>query len=234
MDYIRPNQTNNSSHKITSQYLSGQTVGLATPSSTSAKVFANGLVENYIYLYHVPGSNDDDLGKFVIIPTYPTSYTDTLSSSFSTESILARSAPIFSYSYSGPRTVNINLSLHRDMMQQLNLGVSNLAVEVGDDYVDTIIRNLQAICLPKYAYGSKMVNPPMIAVRFGNEFFVKGIVSGSITITGNLPLLANGKYAQMSVGFNVTEVDPYDAETVINQGQLRGLSHTLERNLYRS
>ena len=197
-------------------------------------MFANGLVENYVYLYHVPGSNNGDIGKFVIIPTYPEQYTDTLQSSFSTESILARSAPIFSYKNSGPRTVNINLSLHRDMMQQLNLGVSNLAVEVGDDYVDTIIRNLQAVCLPKYDYGSKMVNPPMVAVRFGNEFFIKGVVSGSITITGRLPMLANGKYSQMSVSFNVTEVDPYDAETVINQGQLRGLSHTLERNLYRS
>jgi hypothetical protein len=31
-----------------------------------------------------------------------------------------------------------------------------------------------------------------------------------------LPLLQNGKYAQVGISFNVLEVDPYDAETVVN------------------
>lgn len=193
------------------------------------------LIDNYIYLYHVPGDNrDDGLGQFVVIPTFPDQYTDQLQSSFATQSILARSAPIFSYSNSGPRSIGINLALHRDLMQQLNYGVSNLNVELGDDYVDTLINKLQAIALPKYDYGDKMVNPPMVAVRFGNEFFIKGVVQNGITITGKLPLLSNGKYAQVGINFNVQEVDPYDAETVINQGQLRGLSKKLERNLYKA
>lgn len=192
------------------------------------------LIDNYIYLYHVPGDNrSDGVGQFVIIPTYPESYTDQLQSTFATQSILARSAPIFSYSNSGPRQITINLALHRDLMQQLNYGISNLDVQLGDDYVDTLINKLQAIALPKYDYGDKMVNPPMVAVRFGNEFFIKGVVSGGVTITGQLPLLQNGKYARISISFNISEVDPYDAETVINQGQLRGLSKTLERNLYK-
>ena len=88
-------------------------------------------------------------------------------------------------------------------MQQLNYGVSNLNVELGDDYVDTLINKLQAIALPKYNYGDKMVNPPMVAVRFGNEFFIKGVISGSITTTGQLPLLANGKYAKVSINFSI-------------------------------
>lgn len=192
------------------------------------------MIENYVYLYHIPGDNrDDGVGSFVVIPTFPDQYTDQLQSSFAQQSILARSAPIFSYSYSGPRSITLNLALHRDMMQQLNYGVSNLNVEIGDDYVDTLINKLQAIALPKYDYGDKMVNPPMVAVRFGNEFFIKGVVQNGITITGKLPLLNNGKYAQMGIQFTVMEVDPYDAETVINQGQLRGLSRTLERNLYK-
>lgn len=193
------------------------------------------MIDNYIYLYHVPGDNrDQGVGTFVVIPTYPESYTDQLQSTFSTQSILARSAPIFSYSNSGPRSISINLSLHRDMMQQLNYGVSNLEVQLGDDYVDTLINKLQAIALPKYDYGDKMINPPMVAIRFGNEFFIKGVVQGGINITGKLPLLQNGKYAQVGISFNVLEVDPYDAETVINQGQMRGLSRTLERNLYKA
>jgi hypothetical protein len=63
-----------------------------------------------------------------------------LQSTFATESILARSAPIFAYSNSGPRSIGINLSLHRDMMQMMNYKRSNLNVEIGDDYVDTIIK----------------------------------------------------------------------------------------------
>lgn len=192
------------------------------------------LTENYIYLYHLPSEDDNGIGQFLILPSYPDTYTDNLQSTFSTSNILARSAPIFAYSYSGPRTITINLSLHRDMMTQLNYSTSNLKVEVGDDYVDTLINKLQAIALPKYDYGNKMVNPPMVAVRFGNEFFIKGVVTSGIAVTGALPLLQNGKYAQMSVQFTISEVDPYDAETVVNQGSLRGLSRSLERNLYKS
>ena len=192
------------------------------------------LVENYIYLYHIPGDNSSETGQFVIIPTWPESYTDSLSSTFASENILARSAPIFAYSYSGPRSITITIALHRDMMTQLNYGVSNLKLEIGDDYVDTIINKLQAMALPKYDYGSKLVNPPMIAVRFGNEFFIKGVVNGGVNVTGTLPVLSNGKYSQMGIQFTVTEVDPYDAETVVNQGSMRGLSTSLERNLYKS
>lgn len=184
------------------------------------------MIENYIYLYH--------LDTFVILPTYPESITDTVSSTFASTSILARSAPIYSYSYSGPRDVQISLSLHRDMMTQINYGVSKLNVDIGDDYVDTIIKQLQAIALPKYAANSKMVNPPMIAVRLGNELFIKGVVNGGITTTYNLPLLQDNKYARVQISFNVSEVDPYDAESVVTQGSLRGLSRTLERNLYKT
>lgn len=200
----------------------------------SIKMTAGNLIDNYIYLYHVPGDNrDDGLGSFVIIPTYPETFSDQLQSTFASQSILARSAPIFSYSYSGPRSITINLALHRDMMQELNYGVSNMQVQVGDDYVDTLVNKLQAAALPNYDYGNKMVNPPMVAVRFGNEIFIKGVVTGGVTITSELPLLQNGKYSKVGIQFTVAEVDPYDAETVVNQGQMRGLSRSLERNLYK-
>ena len=64
------------------------------------------------------------------------------------------------------------------MMHELNYGVSNLQVQIGDDYVDTLINKLQAAALPNYDYGNKMVNPPMVAIRFGNEIFIKGVVTG--------------------------------------------------------
>ena len=206
---------------------------LENVSKRSLNMTPGNLIDNYIYLYHVPGEENPGLGDFVILPTYPDNFTDTLQSQFGLQNILARSAPIFSYSYSGPRSITLTLSLHRDMMQQLNYGVSNLKLKLGDDYVDTLIDKLQAIALPNYDHGNKMVNPPMIAVRFGNQLFIKGVVTGGINTSYTLPLLPNGKYAQVSLNFTVCEVDPYDAETVITQGALRGLSTTLERNLYK-
>lgn len=184
------------------------------------------MIENYLYMYHTD--------TFIVLPTYPETITDTLNSTFSETAILSRSAPIYSYSYSGPRQVQITLSLHRDMMTQINYGVSNITLELGDDYVDTIIKQLQAIALPKYMASEKMVNPPMVAVRFGNDIFIKGIVNGGVSVTYSLPILSNGKYAQVQISFTVSEVDPYDAETVMTQGSLRGVSRTLERRLYKT
>ena len=183
------------------------------------------MIENYIYLYHVD--------KFIVLPTYPESIQETLNSTFTETAILSRSAPIQTYASSGPRTVNISLQLHRDMMTQINYGVSNIKLGIGDDYVDTIINELQAVALPKYMAAQKVVNPPMVAVRFGNTMFIKGIVNGGISTTYQLPIQADGKYAQVNISFTVTEVDPYDAQTVMEQGSLRGLSRTLERKLFK-
>lgn len=183
------------------------------------------LIENYIYLYNID--------KFLLLPTYPESIQDSLPASFSKSYPLSRSAPIFAYSNSGPRSVQVTLSLHREMMTQLNYSVSNLNLEIGDDYVDTLVNQLQAIALPKYSSSTKMINPPMVALRFGNEIYIKGVVDGGISITYSGPLLENNKYALVQISFNILEVDPYDAESVLTQGSFRGLNKTLERRLYK-
>lgn len=186
------------------------------------------LITNYIYLYHID--------KFIVLPTYPETIQDTLNSTFQQTNALARSAPIFTYSNSGPRSMQITLNLHRDLMTQINYGVSNInlnEVDIGDDYIDTMIKQLQAIALPAYATAEKMVNPPMVALRFGNEIYIKGVVTSGITVTYGLPLLANDKYASVSVSFSVSEVDPYDANSVMVNGSFRGLNKTLERRLFK-
>lgn len=186
------------------------------------------MIENYLYMYHT-GEN----GTFVLLPTYPESISDQLAANFNSTNPLARSAPIFTYSHSGPRTVQVSLALHRDMMSQINYGVSNLKLEIGDDYVDTMIKQLQAIALPKYSLTNKMVNPPMVAIRFGNEIYIKGIVNGGITVNYHGPIGEDNKYKQVDISFTVSEVDPYDAESVMVAGSFRGLNKSLERNLYK-
>lgn len=184
------------------------------------------LITNYIYMYHTQ--------QFVIIPSYPDSIQDSLGVSFNSETPMLRSAPIFSYSNSGPREVLVSIKLQRDIMSQINRGKSNLKVELGDDYVDTIIKQLQSIALPRYASGAKMVDPPIIAVRFGNELFIKGVVVGAITTVFEKPIIVGDKYEQVSISFSVKEITPYDALSVQQNGLLRGLNTTLERKIFRS
>ena len=183
------------------------------------------LIDNYIYLFHTD--------EFVLIPTYPDSIQDSMRSSFSETNALSRSAPVFSYSNSGPRRVQVSLNLHRDMMEAMNYNTSNLVIEdLDDDYVDTLIKKLQSIALPKYSVTSKSVQPPMVAIRFGNEIFIKGVVNDTITVTYEKPILDNNKYAQVTISFTVSEIDPYDAESVQEQGSFRGLTRPFKNGIY--
>ena len=183
------------------------------------------MIDNYIYLYHVQ--------KFIVIPSFPNSLNDTMAVNFTKSTPMSRSAPIYSYSDSGPRSIQIDLDLHRDMMTQINHGVSNIPVAVGDDYVDTLVKQVQAMALPAYKASQKLVDPPLVAVRFGNDIFIKGVVTGAVSVTYALPILDNDKYAHVGVSFTVEEVDPYSAQQVLSSGSFRGLDTSLERNIWR-
>lgn len=186
-------------------------------------------VTNYIYLYHTD--------KFIIIPEYPESITDNMGSTFNQTTALSRSAPVFTYANSGPRSVTFNLELHRDMVNDLNItaGNTNLKSNVisqTDDYVDTLIKELQSIALPRYNVNNRAVIPPRVAVRFDNELFISGVVTSTISCVYNKPILSNGKYAKVSIGFTVSEYDPYDATLVSQLGSFRGI--TSANNIFSS
>lgn len=189
------------------------------------------LPECYIYLYHTD--------EYFILPQYPSSIADTLESNFNAQNALARTAPVFSYNNSGPRSVDCILELHRDMMNNINTVGSNvkfnsgsdIIYKIGDDYVDVLIKKLQSIALPRYSSENKLVDPPQVAIRFGDDVFIKGVVNGGITITYELPLLRNNKYAQVKISFKVSETQPYDADSVGILGSFRGLSSKLKEKI---
>lgn len=190
-------------------------------------------IDNWIYFGH--------LDKYAVIPSYPDQIDDNMAASFPSENALSRSAPVFSYANSGPRTVTINLQLHRDMMDDVNVGVSNLKSNVlnfkDEDYVDTLIKYLQACAVPKYSIytsGAKAVEPPWVAIKFGNSIFIKGVINNSISVTYHKPLLADHKYALVDVSFTVSETDPYDAATIAKEGSFRGITKTFKTGIYRS
>ena len=185
---------------------------------------AYNMIENYIYMYHVK--------QFIVIPTYPDSLSDSLDVNFNSTPLMSRSAPIYSYSNSGPRQISVSLQLHRDLMTSVNKDVSNIPVTVNEDYVDVLIKQIQAIALPVYNATEKIVDPPQVAVRFGNDIFIKGIVQGAVSVDYETPILEGNKYAQVKLQFTVVEVDPYDAPQVMSSGSFRGFDAPLERNVW--
>ncbi|MCK9470211.1 MAG: hypothetical protein M0Q88_00465 [Bacilli bacterium] len=191
------------------------------------------LPECYIYLYHTD--------EYFILPQYPDTLQDQLDSNFSSQNALSRTAPVYSYNNSGPRSIQITLKLHRDMMNNFNTGAARIKYNTADgdietrinndDYVDLLIKKLQSIALPRYKASDKLVNPPMVAVRFGDTVFIKGIVQGGVSVVYDLPILVNNKYAQATISFTVSEIQPYDADSVGKLGSLRGITSDIEKKI---
>lgn len=184
------------------------------------------LDDNYIYISHL-----DEHFQFWKLPTWPDQISDSMQSTFNQSTALGRTAPVFTFSNSGPRTVQINIPLHRDIMDEVNVGISTAWLGEGEDYVDNLIKALQAIALPKYNLQNKAVEPPLVALRLGNEVFIKGIVSGAIGTNYTKPILSNGKYARVDLSLTITEVDPYDSTTVFKNGGFRGVVQSLKKGM---
>lgn len=184
------------------------------------------LVDNYIYISHL----DEDY-RYWIIPVSPERIDDQMQSNFAASNALGRSAPVFTYSNSGPRTMSFSFKLHRDLMDTANVTKSGSRLLVGEDYTENLIRALQSIAVPKYNLTNKAVEPPLVAIRIGNEVFIKGVVTSNVSVTYSGPIMSNGKYAEVEVSFTVSEVDPYDASAVFKNGSFRGLVRTMKEHM---
>lgn len=188
------------------------------------------LPDCYLYISHL----DEDY-QYWMLPGYPEKVTDQMQSEFAANSALGRSAPVYTFSHSGPRTISINLSFHRDMFEEINQflypkGSDKFAD--GQDMAEKFIHAIQAIAVPKYNLSNKAIEPPLVAIRLGREVFIKGIVSGGVSVTYGKPILSNEKYAIVEISFTVSEVDPYDASTVFKNGSFRGLTATLRSGMH--
>lgn len=177
------------------------------------------LPDCYIYISHL-----DEEFKYWRLPAYPDEVTDNMESSFTTTTALGRSAPVYTFSHSGPRTINISLNFHRDMFEEIP---TNVVPKEGEDRAESFIHALQAIAVPKYNLSNKAIEPPLVAIRLGQEIFIKGVVTSGISVTFGKPILVNEKYATMKISFTVSEVDPYDSTTIFQNGSFRGLVATL-------
>lgn len=153
--------------------------------------------DNYIVFHHT--------GKSFVIPVDPDSVADSMGASFASNHPLSRSAPIFSYQSSGPRSVQVSFTLHRDLCREFN--------PESADMVEELVNNLEGMVLPDYNSANKVVNPPIVSLKIRDEIYIKGVVQ-NVGKSFNLPLLNYGgqyKYAIVNLNFSVQEVQPYSA-----------------------
>lgn len=181
------------------------------------------LPDCYLYISHL-----DDGHKYWQLPGYPDEVTDSMSTSFVQNTALGRSAPVYTFSNAGPRTIAITLRFHRDMFEDMP---SNVTPRDGEDKAESFIHALQAIAVPKYNLTNKAIEPPLVAIRLGQEVFIKGVVVSGVNVTYGKPILVNEKYATLQISFTVAEVDPYDASTIFQNGSFRGLTATLRQGM---
>lgn len=200
---------------------------MAETSFTENERLNRVLPDCYIYISHLDGIAP----QYWRLPVYPDDITDQMQSTFADQNALGRSAPVFTFSNAGPRTIQFNFEFHRDMLDDANMGYSNVPLNDNEDYSDKFISALQAIALPKYNLSNKAVEPPLVAIRLGRQVFIKGVVNSGITVNYKKPILANEKYAVIGISFTVYEVDPYDASTVYTNGSFRGLVSSMRNGM---
>ena len=191
-------------------------------------IFSRILPDCYLYISHM-----DEEYQYWMLPGYPEEVADSMNSTFGTSTALGRSAPVYTYNNSGPRSIQIGLEFHRDMFEEINIQAMGKVkkFDSGDDMVEAFIKAIQAIAVPKYNLSNKAIEPPLIAIRLGREVFIKGIVDGGVRVTYKKPILVDEKYAVVNIGFTITEVDPYDSTTVFKNGSFRGLTATLREGM---
>lgn len=199
-------------------------------------VGANNL-QAYIYIYH--------LGLRFDLPVLPDQITDTLSIHFEEVQVLGRSAPHITFGSAGPRSVNANIKLHRQLFALENAEINEQTKKgyvmmpnpvtgvrekvLADDAADLLINALLSLSVPKYLDGAKAIVPPSLLLRYGNEMCIRGVPEG-VTKTSSGPWLKNGKQAEVTIAFNIKEVEPSSAQHTAQYGMMRGLSTTLERS----
>jgi len=89
-----------------------------------------------------------------------------------------------------------------------------------DDYVDYMVNMLYGSVIPNYSSSAKLVDPPLVALRFENQTYIKGIVT-NFSANYNGAILRDGKFSMITIDITVTEINPYDAITAMGVGSFR-------------
>ena len=170
----------------------------------------------WIYLYH--------LDRIFNIPVTPESIPNSYQSKFSIESIMNRTAPKVTYSGSGPRNVNVDLSIHTQLYALDNPDYPNIDKD--------LVKALISCAYPSFDNANSEIVPPSILMKFGETTTIRGVINGGVTCNFSGPWLKDGTMAMAHVQFSVTETDQYSAEYISSYGS--SPSYTIPTNLQRN
>lgn len=147
---------------------------------------------------------------------YPDTLNDSMAVSYTPVTILSRSAPVYVWTNSGPRTVSVEFNLHRDM--------DNDSVIIGltkrQFTVNKFLDEIQSLSLPSYS-NSGVITAPQISMRIGSKCFITGVLTSAPQVNYNKPLNKDGEYQQATVSLAISEVGAYDADIVRSVGNYR-------------
>lgn len=195
---------------------------------------------NYILFHHLgylsnqsladynAGVDDIDSMCKIELPLSPDGVQDSNSANFSSQSILSRSAPVYSYISTGPRTISVTMKLHREMMDNMDMSSYNVnqnshltlsAVARKRGSLEVLMECLQLAVVPTYT-NSTTVIPPKVTLKLHN-LKITGVVK-SVQSTWNLPIV-NDKYAMITHSITIEEIDPYDSASILRLGGNRGI-----------
>lgn len=188
-------------------------------STINPQGYYEGVPVSYLYIYH--------LKKEWYLPVLPQGITNSLPISFSPTPIPLSSAPLQTFSSAGPRTVSITLKMHRKMFELEDK-------KNGAKKMEELINDISALALPKYTSASKLVVPPTVLYRAGNEVCIRGIVSGNVSITTSGAWQRDGKLSEIDIQFTIVEVEAFSAEYAQNHGVLRSIPTDLTRSVWQN
>lgn len=180
----------------------------------------------FVIIEHLPSDVEGE-PTVIYIPEWPDSIADKVESNFNSTNALSRTAPVFSYINSGPRSVTVVLTLQRGMMDEANENKCNVKPGEDQDYVDLFVSKLQSVAYPNFHSSSKEIEPPQVIVCFGEQLQIEGIINSGISVEYEKPLLENGKYSTVNISFTVYEIHPEDALTKSEIGSLGEIPSTM-------
>lgn len=132
------------------------------------------------------------------LPTIPQSVAESVSLNTYEQQIIARSAPVISYTSTNARTVNFTISVADDYMPTKGSSGTQYTI---DEYVNA----LKSLEYPRYTSNEVIV--PQCILKLGN-IKLKGIIT-SVSITWNGPLsniMAGGCFSRADIALQFKEV----------------------------
>ena len=195
---------------------------------------------NYLILHHIGYLATQDMKDYnlgvkgvnnickIDLPLTPGQVSVSNTANYAQQTILSRSAPVYSYVASGPRQLNVTLKVHREMMDDMDYSsysinstdyksLSTVKEERGS--LEVLTECLELAVVPTYT-DSTIVIPPKVTLKIEN-IKVTGVVR-SVQTVYELPVV-DGRYQVVSQTLSIDEIDPYDSASILRLGGYRGL-----------